>query len=329
MPSKRNPILLLNKEKLNVGITIGDPSGIGPEVVSKALSNPEVKYLANFLIIGDKNIFYQENFKLPKAKNIEFLDLKNLPKKIPIAKINSFSGRASMEYLDKGIELIKNKKIHCLVTAPINKEAINLAGYKYTGHTEYLKDKFNAKHIAMMFVAKNLRLVLVTRHIPLKEVSRKINTKNIEEAVILLYQALNKFFGIKNPRIGVCALNPHASDSGLLGKEEDKVIIPAIKKLRLKFKNIFGPLPADSAFKEAIKNKIDGLVCMYHDQAMIPIKMYAPEEAVNITLGLDFVRTSPAHGTAFDIAGKNITDPSSMITAIKLAIQCTKNLKKN
>ncbi|MEW6170767.1 MAG: 4-hydroxythreonine-4-phosphate dehydrogenase PdxA, partial [Candidatus Omnitrophota bacterium] len=276
-----------------------------------------------------KNIFYQENLKLPKAKNIEFLDLKNLPKKIPIAKINSFSGKASVEYLDIAVKLLKDKIIDCLVTAPINKEAVKRAGFRYSGHTEYLKDKFNAKHIAMMFVAKNLRLSLVTRHIPLKEVPRKINTKNIEEATTLLYHALKKSFGIKNPKIAICALNPHASDNGLLGKEENRVIIPAIKKLKLKFKNISGPLPADSAFKEAIKNKIDGLLCMYHDQAMIPIKLYAPKDAVNITLGLDFVRTSPAHGTAFNIAGCNCADPSSMIAAIKLAIQCTKNLKKN
>lgn len=330
MGSKKMHTYSLNKTRLRrkkpiIGITIGDPSGIGPEVVVKSLNNPQIKQLANFLVIGDSfTLSRSSRHKLPG--NTQLIDLRNVNKKsFSIGKIKAEYGWAAMEYVNFALNLLKKGMIDSLVTAPINKESVNLAGYKITGHTEYLAKKTNTKKFEMMLLAKNLRTVVVTRHIPLKEVSKKLNTKDIYKAIVLTHDYLKKYFLIKKPRIGVCALNPHLGEDTLLGREEVDKIIPAVKKAKKKYSSIYGPIASDIIFHDAASGRYDAVVAMYHDQSLIPLKTLFPNQAVNLTIGLPFVRTSPCHGTGFDIAGKRIADPASMIEAIKLACRLTYN----
>jgi 4-hydroxythreonine-4-phosphate dehydrogenase len=243
-------------------------------------------------------------------------------------KINAEYGRASVEYLNKALELIKKKEIDCLVTAPVSKEAINLAGYPFFGQTEYLAKETSTKQAEMMLLNEDLRFVLASRHIAIKDVPCALNKKRLSKTIILTYQALKQLFLIQNPRIVVCGLNPHASDNGIIGNEENGIIKPLLKNLSKKIKYLSGPLPADVAIAKAKAKAFDCVIAMYHDQALIPLKLLGNDTGVNLTLGLPFVRTSPLHGTAFDIAATNLANPSSLITAIKLAIRCTSNLKK-
>lgn len=316
------------KYKIRIGITMGDPSGVGAEIIAKAVK--ALAGLAEFVIIGDKWVFDKcTSAQVLECSSIEFIDLGNVEhKNFTFGKIRAEYGRASMEYLDKAMELLKKKQIDCLVTAPISKEAINLAGFHYSGHTEYFTQKTNTKDSVMMLLNEQLKFALLTQHIPLKEVSLKLNQDKICRVVSLTYTALKKLFRIKNPRIVVCGLNPHGSDNGLIGNEENKIIKPAIERLKTKLKDIRGPMGADVAIARASKNEYDCIIAMYHDQALIPLKLLGGYTGVNITLGLPFVRTSPLHGTAFDIAGKNKVDSTSLIQAIKLALQCTLNQRK-
>ena len=319
------------KTKIRLGITMGDPASIGPAIIIKAIHR--VKGLADFVIIGDKWAFN----KIPNPKsqivNCKFIDLNNVPREnFSFGKVKPEYGRASVEYLDKAIKLIKNNEIDCLVTCPVSKEAINLAGFKgFSGHTEYLASATKTKDFAMMLLNKRLKISLVTRHVSLKDVPGQLNKDKIHKTIILSYKSLKELFGIKNPRIVVCGLNPHASDNGVIGKEEKRIIEPALIRLKRKIKGISidGPQPADTAILKAAQKKYDCVIAMYHDQALIPLKISGGYTGVNLTLGLGFVRTSPLHGTAFDIAGKySLANPASLIEAIRLAIRCTLNQKK-
>jgi len=314
--------------KIRVGITMGDPSGIGPGIISSAL--PVLKGLADFVVIGDKWVINQlTDAKCLAHQTARFIDLNNVPRKsFSFGKIKAAYGKASMEYLDQSIALIKNNIIDCLVTCPISKESISMAGFNYAGHTEYLAGRTNTKDFVMMLLNKDFRFSLVTRHIPLKDVAGQINQEKICKTVSLSHEYLKKIFLIKNPRIVTCGLNPHASDNGIIGNEENKIIKPALKKLRLKFKYLDGPMPADTAVLKAKEKQYDCVIAIYHDQALIPLKLSSRQTGVNMTLGLPFIRTSPLHGTAFDIAGTNKADPASLIEAIKLAVRCASNLKK-
>ncbi|MDD5730451.1 MAG: 4-hydroxythreonine-4-phosphate dehydrogenase PdxA [Candidatus Omnitrophica bacterium] len=311
------------KSKIRVGITMGDPSGIGPCVISKAL--PELKGLAEFLVIGDKSVFK----KSQRQPDFDLLDLHNVdPKSFKFGQIKAEYGRASMEYLEKALELISAKEIDCLVTAPISKEAINLGGFHYSGHTEYFARKTRAKDVVMMLLNGKLRFSLITRHIPLKEVASRLEEKKISRVISITHKALKELFSIKEPRIAVCGLNPHASDNGLIGCEENKIIKPALRRSHASIKNISGPMSSDVAIAKAAGGSFDCLIAMYHDQALIPLKLLGDKEGVNLTLGLPFIRTSPLHGTAFDIASSGSADPGSFIAAVKLAVKCASNLKK-
>jgi len=287
------------RKKTKIAITVGDPAGIGPEIVLKAIARQK-KWRVSFLVVGD----------LQGANHGA----------LGSHKPNAVCGKIAIENIKIAVDLIKNGKADALVTAPISKEAINLAGFKWPGHTEYLAHLTGAKKFAMMLAGGSLRVVLATRHIALKDVAKSLKTQEIYDAIILTADYLKKHFKIKDPKIAVCALNPHAGEAGLFSDEEKRIIMPAIEKASRNVKNIIGPLPADSLFYNACKGKYDAEIVMYHDQGLVPLKMIARNSAVNITLGLPFVRTSPAHGTAFDIAGKGIADPSSMIEAIKLAV---------
>ena len=308
--------------KIKCGITMGDPSGIGPEVILKALGTHGLSKLADWTVIGD-------SWVLEKCQDITIIDLQNVARKgFAFGKVKVEYGKAAIEYLQKGLELIKAGRIDCLVTAPVNKEAVNLAGYLFKGQTEYIAKSFKVKDAVMLLFNKRLKVALVTRHIPLQNVSRSLSTMNIFKVISITAASLFSLFGIKRPRLYVCGLNPHASDNGIIGNEEKKFIIPAIAMAKKKGIMIEGPFPADTIFMKAGDNKYDCVVCMYHDQGLIPLKLTGFQEAVNITLGLPFVRTSPGHGTAFNIAGKNQADPNSMISAIKAAVLCTQNLKR-
>lgn len=318
------------KHKIIVGITMGDPSGIGPAITLKAISN--LKDRVNFAVIGDRWVFDKVRGKESEVRGCKFLDLKNVPhNNFSFGKIKPEYGRASLEYVDKALELVKSKEIHCLVTCPVSKEAINLAGFeKFSGHTEYLAAKTNTKHFSMMLLNRRLRFSLVTRHIPIKYVPAKLDADKIYKTVLLTRRSLRELFLIKNPRIGVCGLNPHASDNGILGEEENKIIKPAVMRLAKCIRNIEGPLAADIAALRASQRRYDCIIAMYHDQALIPLKLTSAYTGVNLTLGLQFIRTSPLHGTAFDIAeNSNLANPASLIEAIKLAVRCTLNQKKD
>jgi 4-hydroxythreonine-4-phosphate dehydrogenase len=307
---------------------MGDPSGIGPSIIAGAIS--EVKGLADFVVIGDRWVMNQISaVKYPNWQKIKFIDLDNVSHKdFSFGKIRAAYGKASMEYLDKAMDLIKNYAIDCLVTCPISKEAIGLAGFNYPGHTEYLAKRTSTKNFVMMLLNKDFRISLVTRHIPLKEVPGQISQEKICQTISLSYKYLKEVFRIKNPRLVTCGLNPHASDNGLIGDEENKIIKPALQKLKSKLRYLDGPLPADVAILKAKKKQYDCIIAIYHDQALIPLKLSSSQSGVNMTLGLPFIRTSPLHGTAFDIAGTNKANPASLIEAIKLAVRCASNLKK-
>lgn len=306
---------------------MGDPSGIGGEIIAKSLAR--FKDPAELVVIGDKRVF-EASLKI-KATNhkLEFIDLNNVPRRgFRFGAVNALYGRASLEYLDKAMEMLKARELDCLVTAPVSKEAISLGACKFKGHTEYLMKETNTKFAVMMLLNDRMRFSLLTRHIPLKDVARSISSFELKKNIMLVYRSLRDLFGIINGRIVVCGLNPHASDNGLLGKEENKLIKPVIKSLKSKVRHLAGPMPADIAVKLAFQGMYDCVVAMYHDQALIPLKLSGAGSGVNITLGLPFVRTSCLHGTAFDIAGRNIADESSMLAAIKLANKCALNQKK-
>lgn len=315
--------------KIRCAITMGDPSGIGPEIIIKALRDPVLRGLAEFVVIGDVKVIKRTHNLELITHNSKFIDVHNVSQdNFRFGKIKAEYGKASLEYLQKALELIKAKKIDCLVTAPVSKEAIHLAGNKFSGQTEYIAKAFKIKDVVMMLFNQKIRVSLVTRHIPLKEVATRIKSQEIFKTISGTASGLNSFFRIKKPRLVVCGLNPHASDNGVIGDEEKQEIIPAIKKAKQKGFLVSGPYPADTLFEKAVKGAYDGVVCMYHDQGLIPLKLTGFFDAVNISVGLPFVRTSPGHGTAFDIAGKDKANPNAFIAAVKAAIQCSQNLKK-
>ncbi len=307
-----------------IGITLGDPAGIGPEVVAKALSKPSVRKLGKFILIGDAAVYKQ--YCPRNYANCSFLDCKSVSlKDIPVGKESALSGKASLAYLQKGVELLKKHTITSIATAPISKEAISRYTQKiFKGHTEFLAESFGVERVEMMFVAKNLRLVIATRHIPIKDVPNAITKKNLYETILLTHQGLKKLFKIKNPKIGVCGLNPHAGEGGKMGKEEIEVITPVIKKAIKNKMRIEGPFAADTIFTATVYPRYDVIIAMYHDQGLIGAKTMRFNQLVNMTVGLPFVRTSTAHGTAYNIAGKDCADPSSMCEAIKLAASLTR-----
>lgn len=324
MGLKKIPIL--KSCRIKIGLTIGDPSGIGPAIAVKAIN--KLKGIADFTIIGDSFVLNKiPDFSRISNNQIRIIDLKNINcGSFKFGRIKSEYGRASIEYLDKALQLLKENKIDCLVTCPISKEAINKAGFKYSGHTEYFIKKTKAKDVVMMLLNKDLRFSLITRHLPIKEVPGALSSNEIFAVTRITHLSLKSIFKIHLPRIVLCGLNPHASDNGLIGDEEVRIIKPAAKRLKKIFKGIDGPFPPDVAIYRAFKGEYDAVIAMYHDQALIPLKITGINSGVNISLGLPFIRTSPLHGTAFEIAGKDkLINPDSLISAIKLAVKCASN----
>jgi 4-hydroxythreonine-4-phosphate dehydrogenase len=301
--------------KKKIVITIGDPNGCGPIITLKAIKN--IGRRIGFIVVGDKKILETIPEYKEVKKKVQIVDVKtNGIDRIKKGFINKLAGQASLSYLNKALEIIKKERISALVTAPVSKEAIKLVCPNFIGHTEYLANYFNTKKFVMMMVSKILKVVLLTRHIPLRKVPSKITKKAFIDVIELVYIFLKDNFKIKNPKLAISSLNPHAGVNTFLDKEE-KTIIKAIAECR---RPVYGPYPADTLFiEENIKN-YDCIISCFHDQAMIPFKLLSFREGANLTVGLPIIRTSPAHGVAFDaVRAKKPLIYTSMAAAIKLA----------
>jgi 4-hydroxythreonine-4-phosphate dehydrogenase len=304
---------------IRIGITCGDVNGIGPEVALKAVSSKHWparhslgaggKKTVEFIFIGPESVNGCSNhWKIP------------FNGKITPGKITAEASKTAVAAIERAVRGCLDGELDAMVTAPICKEGLKLAGVNYPGHTEMIAELTGTKRYGMMLMGKGLRVMLATRHLPLRAVAAALTKESVLEAIELTGEAL-KWFGLENGRIGVCGLNPHAGDGGALGAEEGKIIAPAIEAACAKGFNVTGPVPADVIFFQALEEQFDAVVAMYHDQGLGPLKMHAFDCGVNLTLGLPIVRTSPDHGTAFNIAGKDIAKPDSMIAAIETAIQ--------
>jgi 4-hydroxythreonine-4-phosphate dehydrogenase len=276
-----------------IGITAGDPAGIGPEIARKAMTDTRVIGVCEPIFYGSQVSFQ------PGVLSAE-------------------AGQAAYQTIARAVRDAQAGEIHGIATAPINKEALALAGLPWRGHTEMLASLTNAAHVAMMFWSEKLRVVLATIHIPLADVSAALTIDSMTRIIELTHRELPRF-GLAHPRLALAALNPHAGEHGLFGCEETDVLEPAVARSAKGGINITGPVPGDTVFVRAMRGEFDAVIACYHDQGLIPVKLAAFGQAVNVTLGLPIIRTSVDHGTAFDIAGKNIADPESMVQAVLLA----------
>jgi len=327
LPEQFKPIL---------GITIGDPAGIGPEIVIRSLSVKEIYYCSRPLVIGDAKVLTQEKKAYDLKPEIrvvgavgdasfqygviDLLDLNNIQiDDLRIGEVQAMGGKAAYEYVAKAVQLALSGEIHGIVTAPLNKEALNKAGYPYPGHTEILAELTGTRDFTMMFLTPYLRVILVTIHLPLREACELITRDRVLRTIRLANEALEGM-GIRKPRIAVAGLNPHAGESGMFGDEEVEEIEPAIREAKESGLIVTGPVPPDTVFWRARKGEFDIVVAMYHDQGCIPIKLLGFEVGVNMTVGLPIIRTSVDHGTAFRHARNRIgANPDSLVEAIKAA----------
>ncbi|MDT0677613.1 4-hydroxythreonine-4-phosphate dehydrogenase PdxA [Autumnicola musiva] len=332
-----------------IGISMGDPASIGPEVSLKAAALAEVTEICKPIIFGDADVLQNArkitglNLKLHKINDVSaaifdqqdlvnVFDMNNVDlEQLQLGEISAMAGNAAFENVKKVIDLALEGTIDATVTGPIHKESINKAGHKYSGHTEIYAHYTNTKKYAMLLVEENLRVIHVSTHVSLRQACDMVKKERVLDTIELLHDAC-KSIGIENPKLGVPGLNPHSSDGGLFGDEEEKEIIPAIKEAQEKGYDVEGPVPPDTLFPKAIGGVYDGCVAMYHDQGHIPFKVHGfnwdKEKAqmksvrgVNITLGLPIIRTSVDHGTAMEIAGKNIASPDAMVLAIEYAVR--------
>lgn len=328
-----------------IGITMGDAAGIGPEVLTKAMLDKSIAKVSRPLVIGDSQIMedalkiIKKHGKINSIKNIkdaEFkygcIDVLVIPdtkiENLIKGQINISAAKAAVSYIKQATMLAMSRELDAIVTGPINKMAIRKAGFYFDGHTEFLAQLTNTRRYAMMFVGGGLYVVLVTAHLPIKRIGNFIIREKVLKIIKLTKEIMETYFKIKNPKIGVAGLNPHAGESGVFGQEEIKEIIPAIIESREKGINVVGPISPDILFFKAKKGEFDVIIAMYHDQGLIPIKMLDFEKTVNLTIGLPFVRTSVDHGVAYDIAGRGTASHLSMIQAIKLAAKLSQ-IKRN
>ena len=316
---------------------MGDPAGIGPEVVLKAVAEEEIRRVCVPVIIGDAQLLahtartldLQSGYDIVRRDEDfpeQFADpiiyhLDNISGSIEPGIESGAAGKAAAEYIEAAVELCAAGNVDAIATAPINKRALFLGGYSFPGHTEFLAHLTGTEECAMAFVAANLRIVLLSTHVPLSQAIRMVEKDRLVKVINLANRELQRW-GIERPRLAMSALNPHGAEGGLFGVEEASEIMPAIEaSRRLEEINVQGPFSADTVFLRASRGEFDAVIACYHDQAMIPVKCLSFGEAVNVTLGLPFIRTSVDHGTAFDIAGKGLAEHSSMVAAIKLAAE--------
>jgi len=287
--------------KPRIAITVGDPSGIGPEVAAKAAADPRVLAVCEPIVYAPPD----ESRFAPGV-------------------LSADAGRAAYDVIVRAVSDAMDGTVQAVATAPVNKEAFRLAGLQWTGHTDLLAHLTGASRVAMMFYSDRLVVVLATVHIPLAEVPAALTRERLQATIALTAEAVPRFTKVP-PRIAVAGLNPHAGEHGLFGGEEDGAIAPAIAACRARGIDVSGPYPADTVFVRAVRGEFDVVVACYHDQGLIPVKLIAFGEAVNVTLGLPIIRTSVDHGTAFDIAGKGVADPQSMIAAVLLAARLARS----
>ena len=325
-----------------LGITMGDAAGVGPEIIDKALAKKEFYNIARPIVIGDASVI-EDALKVAKVKvdinsvkdvseakyehgTIEVIDLKNIRlSELKMGQVQAMAGEASVKYVEKAVEMALENKIDAIVTAPLNKEAMHLAGYDYAGHTEILAHLTKTKDYAMMLVAGHLRVIHVTTHVSMRDACELIKKDRVLTTIRLTNEVTKKM-GVKAPKIAISGFNPHAGESGLFGNEEIKEITPAIESAKKNNMNVIGPMPPDTVFLRASRGEYDAVVAMYHDQGHIPVKMLGFESGINVTIGLPIIRTSVDHGTAYRRAGLRLGtgDPTSLEEAMKLAVQMAK-----
>ncbi len=313
-----------------IGITVGDPAGIGPEVVLKAVSDKQLTQMCDCVVIGDASHLRAVAAELSASghsidlDNVELYDVPNLRQPVRTGVDDPQTGRASAEYIEKAVELWRAGRIDAIATAPISKKAIALGGYDFPGHTEFLATLTDADNVAMSFFAGSLRVVLLSTHLPLRDAIAKVKRDRIEDLITFADHELERLLGRK-VTLAVAALNPHASEDGMFGSEEHDEIEPAIDNCRAAGVDVVGPLSPDTVFLRGFRGEFDGVIALYHDQATIAAKSLSFGSAVNVTLGLPLVRTSVDHGTAYNIAGQGIADASSMSVAIRLAAELSRS----
>jgi 4-hydroxythreonine-4-phosphate dehydrogenase len=327
----------MNKQLPIILITMGDPAGVGPEVIVKAMTAPEVRMQMRPVVIGDAKRLRQaaslagvdlEVRALKRAEDVRFdsdviecIDLDLVPVDLPFGQLSSVAGEAAYRCICKAVELATAGFAQAICTAPLNKEALHAAGHRYPGHTELLAELSGTPEVSMLLVAPNLRVIHVTTHLGLLDAIRRIEPGLVERTIRRGHELLVKG-GMANPRIAVCGINPHAGENGLFGQGEEAIKIePAVQVCRDSGIDVQGPLPADTLFFRATRGNFDLIVAMYHDQGHGPVKVLGLEAGVNVTVGLPFVRTSVDHGTAFDIAGTGVADAGSMLEALRLAAE--------
>jgi 4-hydroxythreonine-4-phosphate dehydrogenase len=329
-------------DKPVIGISLGDFNGIGPEVIIKALSDSRILNSCIPVVYGSYKILAKYK-RISETEDVIFNSVKNIeginPKKVNLitcweedfeinpGKVTEQAGKCALISLQKAAEDAATGKTDAVVTAPINKHNIQSAEFNFPGHTEFLTAKAGLTDSLMLLVTEGLRVGVVTGHIPLSEVKNQITKDKIVAKINLMNKSLKNDFGIQKPKIAMLGLNPHAGENGLLGTEEKEIITPLTEELKSKGMLVFGPFPADGFFGMHHYKKFDGVLAMYHDQGLIPFKALAFDSGVNFTAGLPFVRTSPDHGTAYDIAGKNMASESSFREALYLACDIVKNKK--
>ncbi len=317
---------------------MGDAAGIGPEVIVKALSSPVVWRACRPIVIGSVPVLQRETRRLSSSLTVTPLQDNHEwepairrgripvfdPLPIPLGRVRAGRpargpGAASVEFIKTAVQWAERGCVSGMVTAPINKEALHLAGYPYPGHTELLAELTRAKQAGMMLMGGPLKILFVTTHLALRDVPGALTIQRVVQAIRLAHRAMKEYFGIPKPHIGVAALNPHAGEHGLFGNEEQACIAPAVRLARRARIHASAPLPADTLFGAAVRGAYHVVVAMYHDQGLIPLKTVAFGRCVNLTVGLPIIRTSVDHGTAYDIVGKNKADPQSLVEAIRLA----------
>jgi 4-hydroxythreonine-4-phosphate dehydrogenase len=306
-----------------IGITLGDPGGIGPEITLKSLSTLSSLPHAHYVLFGSRSVIDNErgemNFDLSFPNSpISLHEVEYLAAPVKRGKPTPANGKASFRYFERAVQEAQEGKLQAIVTAPVSKHSWNLAGIPWAGHTEYLSQSY--PEAIMFFWSEDLKVALYTHHISLKQAIEKIKEKPLFEFILRLHDNMNKIPSLSFQFL-VSGLNPHAGEQGLMGSEESEQILPAIEMARSEGIPISGPFPPDIVFRDALNKPDKIVIALYHDQGLIPFKLQAFDRGVNLTLGLPFVRTSPDHGTAFDIAGKGMADPRSMIEAIRLAYQ--------
>ncbi len=331
-------------QNLKIGISQGDINGISYEVILKTLMDNRVNDICTTVVYGSPKVaayhrkalnitnFSFNNIKTPEEANLKRANIINCLDdniRVELGKLTKVAGEASITCLKAAVNDLKEGRIDVLVTAPVNKNNIQSDSFDFVGHTEYLKDQFGVDDVVMIMVNDTLRVGLVTGHIPLSHVASSITTELILKKLRILHQSLMEDFVIRKPKIAVLGLNPHAGDHGLIGTEEREVIIPAIRSAREEELLVFGPYPADGFFGSRQLTRFDAVLAMYHDQGLAPLKSMGFTHGVNFTAGLPVVRTSPAHGTAFELAGKNEASPDSFRNALFLACDIYKNRELN